>query len=81
MAVTIELLDAEQATAFLEAMAQKGMDQVGKPLSVSIAGRTVSYGSAAEAFQGMLNLLKSQRELLELHVAQAPWTRNEVVRG
>ena len=81
MAVTIELLDVDHAAALLGAMASKGMEQVGKPLSVSIAGRTVSYGSAAEAFQGMLNLIKSQRELLELAQVQNPFSVNQVVRG
>lgn len=78
---TIQALDPVHAASLLAAMAARGMEQVGKPLSVSIAGRTVSYGSAAEAFLAMSQLIKSQRELLELAVVQNPWSHSQVVRG
>ena len=77
----IEALNPVHAASLLAAMAAKGMEQVGKPLSVSIAGRSVSYGSAAEAFMAMNTLIKSQRELLELAVVQNPWSNSQVVRG
>ncbi len=81
MAVSIELFDAEHAAAALQMMLDKGIDQIGKPLSVSIAGRTVGYGSAAEALMAMNTFIKAQRELLELSVTQAPWQMNQVIRG
>jgi len=78
---TIEALDPVHAASLLAAMAAKGMEQVGRPLAVSIAGRSVSYGSAAEAFLAMSQFIKSQRELAELAVTLNPWTVDEVIRG
>ena len=78
---TIEALDPVHAASLLAAMAAKGMEQVGKPLSVSIAGRSVSYGSAAEAFLAMSQLIKAQREIAELAVVLNPWTADEVIHG
>ena len=77
----IDALNPVHAASLLAAMATKGMEQVGKPLSVSIAGRSVSYGSAAEAFLAMSQLIKSQRELAEYAVVLNPWSHSQMVRG
>jgi hypothetical protein len=81
VAAPIPVMDAALAGAILTEMAKRGLAQVGKPLSVSVAGRTVDYGSAAEAFQAMEAFVRSQKALLELAATQQPFAIDSVSRG
>ena len=47
----------------------------------TVAGRSVSYGSAAEAFTAMETMLRVDQKLAEQIVRQRPYSVNQVVRG
>ena len=80
-APVIEALDVTHAkTLIMEALA-RGVLQIGKPLSVSIAGRSVSYGSAAEAFMAMETMLRVDAKLDEQIVRRRPFSVSQVIRG
>lgn len=77
------LSDAE-LMAFARQAAQQALAQVGQPLSVSIAGRNISYGSAAEAMNVIESAMRLRQKQLEVRTAEAalvPFAVTSVVRG
>jgi hypothetical protein len=71
----------EELMTQVDAALAAGAEQLGKPTSVSVAGRQVSYGPASEGSLYALNMVKLQEQLFELRARQCgPWVRGQVVR-
>jgi hypothetical protein len=79
-ATVTPLTDPAALTRMAEAAMANALAQVGKPLSVSVAGRTVDYGSAAEAMQAAEAFMKFRKTQLELAALENPFTVTQVVR-
>lgn len=77
------LSDAELMVFAREAM-RSALSQVGKPLSISIAGRSLSYGSAAEAMNVLAEAERIRGKQLENRatgIAQTPFMGMSRWRG
>ena len=77
----IEALDVTHAYSLIMEGLARGILQVGKPLSLSIAGRTVSYGSAQEAILFLEAMMRVEQKMAEHVVRNRPYSLNHTVRG
>jgi hypothetical protein len=74
----IDAISNEAAVTAIQQALEQGLLQIGRPLSISIGGRSVSYGSASEAFLAikyMQEIIKEQRNLC------GPWVQSSVARS